>query len=71
MKAGPKGTVKAAPLDFAEFAEDRAARRLAFIADYLRIPKGVGANKPVHLRGFQVEIVETVFAAGVLTGLAC
>jgi phage terminase large subunit-like protein len=69
MKAGPKGAVKAAPLDFSGLPDDRAGRRLRFIADYLRVPKGVGAGKPVDLRGFQVEIVETVFAPGIRTGL--
>ena len=42
MKAGPKGQIKAAPLDFSGLPEDRAGRRLAFIADYLVVPKGVG-----------------------------
>ncbi|MEX7470582.1 terminase large subunit [Mycobacterium adipatum] len=69
MKAGPKGTIKAEPLDFSMLPEDRAARRLAFVAQYLVVPKGVGAKKPVALRGFQTEIVETVFAPGVRTGL--
>ncbi|OBB71217.1 terminase large subunit domain-containing protein [Mycobacterium sp. 852014-52144_SCH5372336] len=69
MKAGPKGTVKAAPLDFSGMPADRAGRRLAFIADYLKVPKGVGAGKPVRLRDFQVEIVESVFAPSVRTGL--
>jgi phage terminase large subunit-like protein len=69
MKAGPKGPIRAAPLDLSGLPEDRAGRRLAFIADYLRIPKGVGAKQPVHLRDFQVEIVRTVFAPGIRTGL--
>jgi phage terminase large subunit-like protein len=42
---------------------------LAFIEQYLKVPKGVGAKAPVHLRGFQIEIVETVFAPGIRTGL--
>lgn len=69
MKAGPKGTVKAAPLDLSDYPEGRAERRLRFIAEYLMVPKGVGAGKPVQLRDFQVEIVETVFAPGIRTGL--
>lgn len=69
MKAGPKGSVKADPLDFSKLPKDRAGRRLAFIASYLRVPKGVGAGEPVDLRDFQVEIVDTVFAEGIRTGL--
>lgn len=69
MKAGPKGQIKAAPLDFSGLPEDRAGRRLAFIADYLVVPKGVGAGKPVRLREFQNEIIRGAFAPGVRTGL--
>jgi phage terminase large subunit-like protein len=69
MKAGPKGTVKAAPLDFSRYPRDRAERRLRFVADYLIVPKGVGAGKPVRLRDFQTEIVRGAFAPGIRTGL--
>lgn len=69
MKAGPKGQVKVAPLDLSGLPEDRVGRRLAFIAEYLVIPKGVGAGKPVHLRDFQREIIEGAFAPGIRTGL--
>lgn len=69
MKAGPKAPVTADPLDLSGLPEDRAGRRLAFIGDYLTVPKGVGAGLPVRLRDFQVEIVEAVFAPGVRTGL--
>ncbi|WP_193045283.1 terminase large subunit domain-containing protein [Mycolicibacterium baixiangningiae] len=69
MKSGAKGTVKVAPLDFSGLPDGRAARRLAFIERYLKVPKGVGAKAPIHLRDFQVEIVETVFADGIRTGL--
>lgn len=69
MRAGPKGTVKAAPLDFSGYPVDRAERRLRFIADYLMVPKGVGAGKPVRLRGFQREIITGAFAPGIRTGL--
>lgn len=69
MKAGPKGQVKVPPLDFSGLPEDRAGRRLAFIAEYLVVPKGVGAGKPVKLRGFQREIIEGAFAPGIRTGL--
>ncbi|WP_460355825.1 terminase large subunit domain-containing protein [Mycobacterium sp. ZZG] len=69
MRAGPKGTVKVAPLDLSGLPDDRAGRRLAFIAEYLRVPKGVGAGEPVRLRTFQTEIVRDAFAAGIRTGL--
>ena len=69
MKAGPKGAIKALPLDLSGLPEGRADRRLAFIAEYLVVPKGVGAGKPVRLRDFQVEIIEGAFAPGIRTGL--
>ncbi len=69
MRAGPKGTIKVEPLDFSDYPDDRATRRLRFIAEYLLVPKGVGAKKPVALREFQRDIVEKVFAPGVRTGL--
>ena len=69
MKAGPKGQVTVDPLDFSGLPEGRAERRLTFIADYLVVPKGVGAGEPVRLRDFQTDIVGTVFGPGVRTGL--
>lgn len=69
MKAGPKGQIKAAPLDLSGLPTDRAERRLSFIHDYLRVPKGVGAGMPVTLRGFQREIIRGAFAPGIRTGL--
>lgn len=69
MKAGPKGTVDAPPLDLSGLPEGRAERRLAFIAEYLVVPKGVGAGEPVRLRGFQSEIIRGAFAPGVRTGV--
>ncbi|MDR3662992.1 MAG: terminase large subunit, partial [Mycobacterium sp.] len=69
MKAGPKGEVTALPLDLSHLPEGRASRRLAFIAEHIVVPKGVGAGKPVRLRDFQVEIVAGTFAPGIRTGL--
>ncbi len=69
MKAGPKGQIKADPLDLSGLPEDRAGRRLAFIAEYLMVPKGVGAGEPVRLRDFQTEIIRGAFAPGIRTGL--
>lgn len=69
MKSGAKGAIQAAPLRFSRYPEERAARRLKFIADYLVVPKGVGAGKPVRLRDFQTDIVEAAFAEGIRTAL--
>ncbi|WP_199254451.1 terminase large subunit domain-containing protein [Mycolicibacterium mengxianglii] len=69
MKAGPKGTITSEPLHFSGWPAGRADRRLRFIADYLRVPKGVGAGEQVALRKFQTDIVKTVFAPGIRTGL--
>lgn len=69
MRAGPKGTVKAAPLDFSDYPQDRAERRLRFIGEHLRVPKGVGAGDPVRLRDFQRDIITEAFAPGIRTGL--
>ncbi|WP_338538175.1 terminase large subunit [Janibacter terrae] len=69
MKAGPKGSIKALPLDFKGWPQDRAKRRLRFIREYLLVPKGVGAGKPVKIRDFQREIIEGAFAPGIRTAL--
>lgn len=69
MKSGAKGTIKAEPLDFSDYPAGRAARRLKFIADYLMVPKGVGAREPVNLRPFQTELIEGAYAPGIRTGL--
>ena len=69
MKSGAKGTIKAEPLDFTGWPKDRAKRRERFIREYLVVPKGVGAGKPVRLRDFQTEIVRGAFAPGIRTAL--
>ena len=69
MRAGPKGAVEVDPLDLSHYRGGRAARRVKFIGEYLRTPKGVGAHEPFKLRPFQRDIVASVFAAGVRTGL--
>lgn len=69
MRAGPKGQIEAEPLDFTGWPRDRAARRLRFIAEFLVVPKGVGAGEPVVLRDFQREIVTGAFAPGIRTAL--
>ena len=69
MKSGAKGTVTAEPLQFRGYPTDPAKRRLRFIKEYLMVPKGVGALEPVRLRSFQRDIITTVYAPGVRTGL--
>lgn len=69
MKAGPKGAVTADPLSFKGYPTAPAKRRQRFIKDYLQVPKGVGALEPVRLRKFQREIIDTVYAPGIRTGL--
>ncbi len=69
MRAGPKGSVAADPLDFAGWPSGRARRRERFISEYLITPKGVGARQPFTLRPFQREIVRGAFAPGIRTAL--
>ncbi|NNH69177.1 terminase large subunit [Nocardia uniformis] len=69
MKAGPKGAIKAAPLDFTGWPKDRAARRIRFIKEYIITPSGVGEAKPMVLREFQKEIIRGSFATGVRDSL--
>lgn len=69
MAAGPKRAITADPLQFKGYPRDRAKRRERFIKEYLVIPKGVGAGKPVKLRDFQTEIIRGAFAPGIRTAL--
>ncbi len=69
MKSGAKGTIKAEPLDFTGWPRNRAKRRLKFIREFLVVPKGVGAGKPVRLRDFQKEIIVGSYAPGIRTAL--
>lgn len=69
MRAGPKGSVSAAPLSFAKWPTARAKRRERFIHEYLITPKGVGAREPFKLRPFQREVVAGAFAPRVRTAL--
>lgn len=66
---GPKKAIEAAPLTFKGYPKDRAKRREKFIRDYLVVPRGHGAGKPVKLREFQQEIIRGAFAPGVRTAL--
>ena len=69
MKAGPKGQITVAPLSFRRWPRDRGARRARFIGKYVRVPKGVGALKPMRLRQWQRDIISGAFAAGVRTAV--
>ncbi|MGG5172680.1 terminase large subunit domain-containing protein [Pseudarthrobacter sp. J1738] len=69
MVAGPKRAITADPLDFRGWPKDRAKRRERFIKDFLVVPRGHGAGKPVALRAFQQELIRGAFAPGVRTAL--
>ncbi len=69
IKAGPKGAIKAAPLDFTGWPADRAKRRVRFIQTFCMVPKGKGALKPFKLRLWQRSILSGCFAAGIRTAL--
>src|SRR5699024_4855840 len=44
-----------------------ARRRIRFIHNYLCVPRGHCAGKPVKLRDFQCEIIQDTFATYILT----
>lgn len=67
---GPKKAITAEPLDFKGWPKDRARRRERFIKEYVIVPKGHGAGKPMKLRPFQQELIRGAFAPGVKTALA-
>ncbi|UXA12059.1 terminase large subunit [Mycobacterium sp. SMC-8] len=69
MRAGPKGSVKAPPIDLSSLPDDRAERREVFIEAFLITPRGIGAKAPFNLRLFQREIIQGAFAPGIRTGL--
>ena len=57
MKAGPKGTLSAPPLDLRRFPKRGGDRCMRFVERYITVPKGTGARKPMKLRPWQREIV--------------
>lgn len=65
MKGGAKGDITAEPLDLRGYPSERAGRIVRFIAEYLIVPKGVGAGEPVRLADFQTEIIDGAFGAGI------
>lgn len=69
MRGGPKREIQVEPLDFSWLPDDPAERRIQFIEHYLKVPKGRGANKPVHLMEFQKDIIRTMYGEGVHMGV--
>jgi phage terminase large subunit-like protein len=57
MKAGPKGTVTAPPLDLRRLPKRGGSRAIAFVERYVTLPKGTGARRRMKLRPWQREIV--------------
>jgi phage terminase large subunit-like protein len=57
LKAGPKRQVLVPPLDLSHLPKSGERRVSAFASEFLCIPQGKGARKPVRLRPWQKEIV--------------
>jgi phage terminase large subunit-like protein len=57
MKAGPKGTVTAPPLDLRRLPKRGGSRAIAFVERYVTLPKGTGARRRMKLRPWQRAIV--------------
>jgi phage terminase large subunit-like protein len=60
VKAGPKGTPTAGPLDLRRLPKRGGARCIAFCERYITVPKGTGAKHRLRLRPWQREIVRGV-----------
>jgi phage terminase large subunit-like protein len=60
MRAGPKGTVTAPPLDLRRLPSRGGARAVRFIERYVTVPKGTGARRRMRLRPWQRQIVAGV-----------
>jgi phage terminase large subunit-like protein len=60
MKAGPKGTVTAPPLDLRRLPKRGGSRAIAFVERYITVPKGTGARRRLKLRPWQRQIVRGV-----------
>jgi phage terminase large subunit-like protein len=63
VKAGPKRQVMAAPLDLSHLPRNGEKRVSAFSEEFLYIPQGKGARKPVRLRPWQKQIVRGLVPA--------
>ena len=57
MRAGPKGTVTAPPLDLRRLPRQGGARATRFIERYVTVPKGTGNRRRMRLRPWQKAIV--------------
>ena len=60
MRAGPKGTVTAPPLDLRRLPRQGGARAVRFIERYVTVPKGTGARHRLRIRPWQREIIRGV-----------
>ncbi len=63
MRAGPKREVNAGPLDLSRLPAGGSERVVAFVEEFLRVPKGAGALKPVRLRPWQRDLIAGMYDA--------
>jgi phage terminase large subunit-like protein len=61
MRRGPKDPVVEGPLDLSELPASGGERVIAFVREFLRVPKGEGARKSFELRPWQEDIVYELF----------
>ncbi len=61
MRAGPKAEITAPPLDLRPLPRSGPDRVVAFVEQYLHVPKGTGARKRLRLRPWQRSIVAGLF----------
>jgi phage terminase large subunit-like protein len=69
MKDGPKDAVDPSPLPRCG-SRRRELAEARFAADYIRVPHGHGARKPLRLRPWQRELVAATWDARPRPGLA-
>jgi hypothetical protein len=62
MRAGPKAAVDGSPLPLA-IRRRRSAAVARFARDYIVVPRGHGARKPLRLRPWQRELVAATWDA--------
>jgi phage terminase large subunit-like protein len=60
VRAGPKGTVTAPPLNLRRLPRRGDARAAAFIERYVTVPKGTGARRRLRIRPWQREVIRGV-----------
>ncbi len=61
MRAGPKREVTAGPLDLSGLPAGGSERVIAFVEQFLKVPKGTGALQPVRLRPWQRELIAGMY----------